>query len=95
MTVTEGKLEQCGTVDLLDYRKMLIPGYLGMRQGLTFQSPSVFASGSMEATTFSEMSTSPVLLSVTCEDHTRRQSQPASLPHLPLSCQEGQHEGWQ
>lgn len=74
--------EETGTVwhRVNGYRKMLIPGHLGARKVLTFQSPSGFRSGSMEASTFSEMSTSPVWLSVTCEGCTRESEQTCFPP---------------
>lgn len=65
---------------------MLIPG---AREVLTFQSPSVLPSGSMEATTFSETTTSPVLLSVICEGDTRESEHTC----FPLSCQESSTMG--
>lgn len=50
---------------------------------LTFQSPSKLPSlGSMDATTCSETSTSPVLLSVTCEDRRRVRARPISSSAL-------------
>lgn len=61
----------------------------GAREVLTFQSPSVLPSGSMEATTFSETTTSPVLLSVICEGDTGESEHTC----FPLSCQESSTMG--
>lgn len=85
ITATERKLEQYGTVHFFGYRK-LVPGPQGAREVFTFQSPSGFPSGSMEASTFSEMTTSPVWLSVTCEGCTRESAQTCFPPSLSLSC---------